>query len=267
MPASYTHYCFGQEVLALLPENQRAIVLAHRELYDIGLHGPDIFFYYQPLHSNPISRIGYSMHDVAGRDCFGRFLSIWEKTGREPAALAYLYGFLCHFALDSTCHRYVGEMTEKGFSHSRQEMELDRSFLVQRGLDPVRQDLVAHIHPTPANAKVIAPFFPEATVKQVEKALSGMVFYHHLLMAPNHPKRWLLQTVTTLTGNQASIGDMVMSLKPGEDCKSLVEHLRQLYTQALPLAVSLIEAFPALKDPQYRLDFEGQDTEKREALS
>ena len=49
MPAAYTHYRFGRDVLALLPEELRSVITAHRALYDIGLHGPDIFFFYRPL--------------------------------------------------------------------------------------------------------------------------------------------------------------------------------------------------------------------------
>ena len=32
----------------------------------------------------------------------------------SPAAQAYLLGFLCHFALDSSCHGYVGQMEALG---------------------------------------------------------------------------------------------------------------------------------------------------------
>ena len=45
MPAAYTHYRFGRDVLRLLPPEKRQIIASHRALYDIGLHGPDIFFF------------------------------------------------------------------------------------------------------------------------------------------------------------------------------------------------------------------------------
>ena len=40
MPAFYTHYRFGCDVLKQLPEDIRSICTAHRGLFDIGLHGP-----------------------------------------------------------------------------------------------------------------------------------------------------------------------------------------------------------------------------------
>ena len=40
MPSTYAHRRFGADVLALLPDGLRATLEQHRELYDIGLHGP-----------------------------------------------------------------------------------------------------------------------------------------------------------------------------------------------------------------------------------
>ena len=50
MPSTYAHRRFGADVLALLPDGLRATLEQHRELYDIGLHGPDLMFYYKALH-------------------------------------------------------------------------------------------------------------------------------------------------------------------------------------------------------------------------
>ena len=47
MPAAYTHYRFGRDVLPLLPPETRQIIAAHRALYDLGLHGPDPYFFYR----------------------------------------------------------------------------------------------------------------------------------------------------------------------------------------------------------------------------
>ena len=49
MPTTYAHYIFGSEVLYLLPEKYREIAEKYRSLYDTGVHGPDILFYYDAL--------------------------------------------------------------------------------------------------------------------------------------------------------------------------------------------------------------------------
>ena len=65
MPSTYAHYRMGQEVKEKLRGEERRIIAAHSELYLIGLHGPDIFFYYKPLRIHPINQIGYGTHGRA----------------------------------------------------------------------------------------------------------------------------------------------------------------------------------------------------------
>lgn len=48
MPSTYAHYRLGQQVRQALSGPQREAVEAWPALYLIGLHGPDILFYYHP---------------------------------------------------------------------------------------------------------------------------------------------------------------------------------------------------------------------------
>ena len=43
-----------------LPNDIKKIIIENKELYDIGLHGPDLLFYYLPLKNNEINSIGYN---------------------------------------------------------------------------------------------------------------------------------------------------------------------------------------------------------------
>ena len=70
MPTTYAHYRFGQDVLEQLPADQRAVLLAHRPIFDFGVHGPDVLFYYRPMGKNPVNRKGYDCHSRTGRDFF-----------------------------------------------------------------------------------------------------------------------------------------------------------------------------------------------------
>ncbi len=70
MPSTYAHYCFGKAVLSKLSENLQRIVFSSRALYDIGLHGPDLLFYYHPLTANRINAIGYGMHERPAGEFF-----------------------------------------------------------------------------------------------------------------------------------------------------------------------------------------------------
>ena len=46
MPSTYAHRRFGADVLVQLPRELREKITPYRPLYDMGLHGPDLMFYY-----------------------------------------------------------------------------------------------------------------------------------------------------------------------------------------------------------------------------
>lgn len=69
---------------------------AHRELYDIGLHGPDVLFYYHAEKSTPVAALGNAMHDEPGRTFFDRARRVVHEEADREAALAYALGFVCH---------------------------------------------------------------------------------------------------------------------------------------------------------------------------
>ena len=56
MPTTYAHYKFGKEVISALPRPLQSAIENHRELFDIGVHGPDILFYYYPLKKSKARR-------------------------------------------------------------------------------------------------------------------------------------------------------------------------------------------------------------------
>lgn len=104
MPSTYAHRRFGADVLERLPAELQEKIAPYRELYDIGLHGPDLLFYYHAAKSTPVSALGNAMHEQPGAVFFERARGVVNKAKNRDAALAYALGFLCHFALDSTCH-------------------------------------------------------------------------------------------------------------------------------------------------------------------
>lgn len=58
MPATYAHKRFGEKVLESLPKELSEAFSAHLSEYYLGLHGPDLLFYYRPLTKNPVNRDG-----------------------------------------------------------------------------------------------------------------------------------------------------------------------------------------------------------------
>ena len=153
MPSIYAHYRFGKDVYKKLPESVRSQIRKYPDLYKIGLHGPDILFYYKPLMKNKVSALGHLIHEQPGSAFFERGRRILQAEQGNQGGKAYLYGFLCHYLLDSCCHGTVYETMEKsGLEHTHIETEFDRFLMEKDGLDPVRRCLTDHINPSERNA-------------------------------------------------------------------------------------------------------------------
>ena len=241
MPSTYAHRRFGADVLALLPDGLRATLEQHRELYDIGLHGPDLMFYYKALQSNPVNRLGNAMHEQKGEVFFTRARAVVEHAADKDAALAYALGFLCHFALDSTCHpRVEQDVRDSGVSHCEIETEFDNMLLRRDGKDPLHFLTASHIHPSMERAKVIAPFYQGITILQVYDAMKGMVAVHKLLLASSPAKRWVVLTGMKAVGRYEGLHGLVANPQPNPACAESCEQLDALYQKALPLAERLI---------------------------
>lgn len=112
MPGFTTHYILGMKAFNDLPNNQLKYLIAkYRWLYQLGLQGPDIFFYNIPiLRHRDYRNVGSYMHEHHIRDFFTCYLrNLGEISSRQQRAeaLSYFCGYLCHYIGDSICHPYV----------------------------------------------------------------------------------------------------------------------------------------------------------------
>ena len=113
----------------------KALIRRHGDLYRIGLHGPDILFYYM-VSKNPVTQFGIDMHHEKARAFFEEGMSQVRRNNDE-ALLAYLLGFGCHYMFDSACHPYVNQMAAEGVvPHIVLEKEFDRVLMEETGKDP-----------------------------------------------------------------------------------------------------------------------------------
>lgn len=240
MPAFYAHYRFGAEVLRSAPPAIQAVCRENRALFDIGLHGPDLFFFYRPVLPNHVNRIGHEAHHRSGREFLARGKKVLSAAKDPRATRAYLYGLLCHFALDSTCHPYIAEaMSEYDLTHAAVETAFDRALLTADEIDPLTFDPCSHFEVTRRNAAIIAPFYPPAMTDIVEKSLKSMVFYGRVLFNQNRVFRTALDKALYVTMHHDAIADMRMTPVRDERCAQSDERLIELYGEALPLAQSL----------------------------
>lgn len=254
MPATYAHYRFGQEVRKDLPEKEKKIVEEFPELFMIGLHGPDIFFYYKPFSKNRVRLIGHEMHKRAGEAFFAPAAEVVREHDGNHAYLSYLYGFICHFALDVACHGYIDEKIAKsGISHTEIEAEFDRMLMVKDGHDPIRYKPTGHIVPSLENAEIIRAFFEDADSTQVLGTLKGMVTYLNLLVVPSKGKRFLINTILKLTGNYKELHGLMINYLANPDCADSTKELFKRYGEAKDMALLLIHEYGDFLEGKERL--------------
>lgn len=159
MPTTYAHYKFGKEVTGALPKQFQKSIESNQELFDIGVHGPDILFYYKVFTTNHVNTTGYELHDQPAYAFFLQASQVIKRSLDQDAARAYIDGFICHFALDSECHKYIEKMIQvSGISHSEIEMEFDRMLLTEDFINPVSYLGTNHVHPTSKMRRSSLPF-------------------------------------------------------------------------------------------------------------
>ena len=231
MPATYAHYRFGCQMLGTMPADMCRTAKRFRRLYDVGLHGPDLFFFYRPGIPAKLRVLGHKFHIQTGREIYSR---VCRSLRMEPseAAQAYLYGVLCHYALDAACHPYVEEQAREGLvTHTRIETEFD-AFLFE--LDGKRtsaqRDLSRHIRLTPGECETVARFYPGTEGRQIASCVKSMATIRKLLALPEGDPRKLVSGVMSAASQEFS--QMISGPVPDVRCEEMMQPLRQRYDRA-----------------------------------
>lgn len=241
MAATYTHDRFGRDVYRRLPREMKELVRSDKKLYLTGLHGPDIFFYYHPLSSNPIVRMGHQIHERRAAEFFVHVRRVYRKHP-EDGVLSYALGFACHYLLDSACHPYIdGYEQSSGISHAMQEAELDRAFMLEDGKNPFTYARGCGICPSQPGIRVIQWCFPGVALEDIVESLKGMKFYTSLLNQQHALLRNGLLLGMKLAGVNYSISDQLLRKKPDEKSVLAVKNLMMLYDRALEEAPCRLE--------------------------
>ena len=263
MPTTYAHYKLGLEVRKKAAKQVAVIIEEYPQLFQIGLHGPDLLFYYNALSKNKVNKTGYHLHELPGRIYFGQAAEIIKHKDYHKSYLAYTLGFLCHYALDVTCHGWVNENVRKGIAdHLEIEAELDRELLLRDGKDPAKAILTGHLNPSRKNAEVICDFFPELTVEEIEKSIEDMIFYLNLIVAKNPLKRWILTTALKLAGKYEAFHGLIINKHKNENCSDCTNRLLELFEEgkekALRLTDEYVDYVYGIKelDPLYHYNFD-----------
>ena len=258
MPTTYTHDAFGRETYQQLPEEIKDRIRPYKKLYLIGLHGPDIFFYYKPyiFKGNELVDFGHAMHKEKARIFFEEGIKTCRGTN-SGALMAYLMGFVCHYILDSTCHPFVDEYEHaSGLSHTETETELDRFFMERDGKNPFAYHPACAIVADDASADVISMAFPVFSEKQIRKALEGMKLYCNITVTDQERKRKMFHRILKLVGADDYMGKRIIEKEKNPKSAASTRELVRLYERALDEIVPAVTNF-------YRAVMEGETLSER----
>ena len=247
MPGAYAHYKVGQSVLAQLTKGIRDTAEQESELYNLGLHGPDLLFYYKPYLRTRTSAAGFRAHKKSGREFFTAAAAAAAASENTAAARAYFNGTVCHFALDSLCHPYVeAAMKKQRANHLEIESSLDRALMLADGLDPLCHRPCAHIRPSERSAAIIAPFYKRIPPKTIFAAEKSMLAITDLLYASPLIKRRRMLRLLRMIGLGRLIGGMFIPERDNPNCTESDRALTALCAEAVEYSLRLIgqmEAF------------------------
>ncbi len=244
MPSTYAHWLFGQEVFRLLPENIKISISADTTLFNIGLHGPDLLFYYKPLSRNVVNSLGFKIHAESGFDFFSLAGQAVSNAAFDPEYLSYIYGVICHFALDRACHGFIDEyISRTGISHTEIETEFDRYLITRHGGNPLNADLTKHIQINPRRAAIVSRFYCGISPKQINEAANSMRLYHQILRCPFGVKGAVIKKILKATGNYDDMHGLLVNRHPNQNCRASTIELLKRFRNAEREAVQLITEF------------------------
>ena len=135
MPSSITHQLIAEEVKNALPPNAKSAIERFPDEYFLGCQGPDVFFFYR-IGDRSEYNLGKFMHRFRVYDVFSLFLDVLR--GKEGAprlteeehaqALAYVLGYITHYAADTSFHPFVYNYLEEFRCQKREHQQMENDW-------------------------------------------------------------------------------------------------------------------------------------------
>lgn len=234
MPAAGTHYHFAQLVLHQCPPPIAQVILAEKDMFDLGAQGPDLLFFYRPYRKTPISQLGHSIHSRSGDYLLLPILS--QRTSWSPALTAYLLGLCCHYGLDRTCHPLIIALAPSNVEHQRIESALDRLVFDHYAITIPRYKML----PRGGDISALQAVYSQLTPAQLRECVRSTHGYNHLL---EHPR--LVTALEGLLGKRGKFSEMCLPATVAEDAPA--HQILPLFHRAIPSTLKLLEL---LMDPE-----------------
>lgn len=112
MPATATHAFFAEDVLKTLESKYQNLLRNNKKSFLMFAQSMDSMMFYQFLNfkkKGNLENFSYLFHTTKTNLFFKTLITTMkkEKSYQDPQTLAFVYGLICHFVLDSTIHPFV----------------------------------------------------------------------------------------------------------------------------------------------------------------
>ena len=230
MPTTYAHWAFGRECIEKMPKNLQEIIHENRDIYNLGVHGPDIFFY--DLLNSKVTKYGSQLHEIPVEEFFKNAKQAFKQHEEKAEMLAYLMGFLTHFILDCEVHGYVQRKMEvSNVSHNCIEAQWDRHLMILDDRVPNLIDRVEALKPNKKITKIISYFYKydERVVLTTCRWQRAVI---KLITAISPTKQNVLQKIVRKFGLN-NYADLYIGFEEMEECRDSNLRLDKLFVKAI----------------------------------
>ena len=244
MPANYAFHSFGAEALRRLPEKQQRPIQRFRRLYNGGLHGADLFFWFRPTMPSTVGELYHTYHSMSGREFFAQACELLKQNPSE-GGMACLYGLLANYCLNTQLTPLFREaMAQGNVTRTELEVELDRYLLSLDGKTPAhQQDLSPSLKMTRGECVTLAMFFPPVTAANAYSAYSGMMRWTRRMAAK---KRGFTQLL--LKASQGTFAQQMMPDHANHKCLHLDNAMAECCSKALELYLEMARQLTAYRE-------------------
>ncbi len=270
MPGFITHLTFGEQSLSFINQkNTRYIIDAHMTSFNLGLQGPDIFFYHIPAYLFYKKNIGNIMHRqniMLFFDYLFDARNSFDDPHDKRICDAYIMGFIGHYTLDVACHPYIyfksdhfNNLKKSGLydfgRHVSLETDIDHTVLKHyKGLKPSEFDYAASVRPSKHSQSVITDLLFIAINKTytdihmrkgtIKNAISSFIKLNHLMNDPTGKKKRRVRKIEELFFHHCVISAMIPSdrkIKYTDPCNNYHNTWHNPWNPSIPRTESVFD--------------------------
>lgn len=273
MPSYATHHIFAATVQRVTGDSAAHIAATYPAGYRWGAQGPDPLYYYHAPFSGALGRLARRMHTEPPGALFEALCAAAVQQ-HDAAALAYVFGFCTHYALDRVTHAFLQAQADRLSLYLPNYSAEARRKLVESDIDgilianyiaaaPAEFEAFRLLDPSAAECTVLARVLAGAAKSACGARVSPAAVYRslhdmrrvlHLTHSGSHIRGRLVH-LERLAGKAGLASSLIRPAEPlAADCANQshrpwssgsgerTESFCDLFDAAVPLAVSLQRA-------------------------